>query len=331
MRRKPSAFTLVELLVVIAIIGVLVALLLPAVQAAREAARRMKCQNNVRQMALALHNFESIAQKYPPGGVYPVGVVAADVYSVQARLLPFIEQGNLYSQIDLNATPATQLDVIGQRIVTYLCPSETKDVARDQGGGKITYPLSYGANYGTWFTYDPATGRGGDGALPINKPSRPADITDGLSNTIGISEVKAYQPYVRNTSSPAAIDSPFPVDVAAATALAASGAYRGEIAHTEWTDSPSHQAGVSFVFPPNTKVPYVSGGVTYDIDLLTQVEGSHASKPSYSIVTSRSYYAGRVVTVALMDGSVRPISGSIDRQTWIALGSRNGGEIATVP
>ena len=120
MRSRPSAFTLVELLVVIAIVGVLVALLLPAVQAAREAARRMQCQNNLRQMALALHNFESIAKKYPPGGVYPIQTVSGDVYSVQARLLPFLEQGNLYAQIDLSATPSTQLNIIGQRIATYI-------------------------------------------------------------------------------------------------------------------------------------------------------------------------------------------------------------------
>lgn len=167
--------------------------------------------------------------------------------------------------------------------------------------------------------------------FPINRQSRPADMIDGLSCTIGFSEVKAYQPYVRNTSTPATTNAPFPTDVAAVTALAASGAFRGEIAHTEWTDSPSHQAGVSFVFTPNTKVPYISGGVSYDIDLLTQVEGSHASKPSYSVVTSRSYHSGNIVNVALMDGSVRPVFGSIDLLLWRALGTRHGGEVASLP
>src|SRR5262245_22446048 len=138
MRRSAAprrAFTLIELLVVIAIIAILIGLLLPAVQKVREAAARIKCANNIKQIGLALHIYETIAQNYPPGGVYPAGVVSNDVYSIQARLLPFIEQGNLYAQIDLNAVPATQLNVIGQRIAIYLCPSETKDRPRDQGGG----------------------------------------------------------------------------------------------------------------------------------------------------------------------------------------------------
>ncbi|MBY0458089.1 MAG: DUF1559 domain-containing protein, partial [Gemmataceae bacterium] len=286
---------------------------------------RLKCQNNLHQIGIGLHYYESVAQKYPPAGVYPVGVTSNDVYSIQARLLPFLEQGNLYALIDLNAVPATQLNVIGQRIAVYICPSETRDAARDQGGGKITYPLNYAANLGTWFVWDPASGRGGDGAFPVNQPTTPAAFTDGLSNTVAFAEVKAYQPYVRNTSTPTGLGAAAPSTPAEVATLAATGSYRGEVAHTEWTDSPSHQSGFSFALTPNTRVAFATGGVSVDVDVLTQVEGSHATKPSYSAVISRSAHTN-LVNVLLMDGSVRSVSSAVSLPAWRAAGTRAGGE-----
>ena len=119
-RSPRTAFSLVELLVVVGVIGILVGLLLPAVQKVREAANRTKCLNNLKQIGIAIHNYENNFQKFPPAGLYPTGVTSSDVYSIQARILPFIEQANLYSLIDLNAVPGTQLNVIRQRIAIYM-------------------------------------------------------------------------------------------------------------------------------------------------------------------------------------------------------------------
>src|SRR5262249_62275891 len=120
-------------------------------------------------------------------------------------------------------------------------------------------------------------------------------ISGGGDKPMGSAEGGAHQPYVRNTATPTTLNAPFPADPAAVTALAATGSFRGEIGHTEWTDSPCHQSGFSFVFAPNTQVPFVDNGVRYDIDVLTQVEGSHASKPSYAVITIPSYHSSRLV------------------------------------
>jgi prepilin-type N-terminal cleavage/methylation domain-containing protein/prepilin-type processing-associated H-X9-DG protein len=195
-------FTLIELLVVIAIIAVLIALLLPAVQAAREAARRAQCVNNLKQLGLALHNYESTMSKFPPGNVTaPNDVGAATLstwagWSPQAMLLPYVEQGPLYNASNFMFTccsdsaraNAINSTVTRTRIGSFLCPSDG-----NAGRQNINnYHASLGA---TPIPYGPPNGDT-SGVFTLYSSSSPnrsgsyglSDITDGTSNTIAFGE-----------------------------------------------------------------------------------------------------------------------------------------------
>jgi prepilin-type N-terminal cleavage/methylation domain-containing protein/prepilin-type processing-associated H-X9-DG protein len=321
-----KGFTLIELLVVIAIIAILIGLLVPAVQKVRAAAARVQCQNNLKQIGLALHNYEGANGRFPPNGVYPANATAPDSYSALARILPYVEQANLYQLVDLNAPANTQNAVTSQRIPIYLCPSEVNDRAKPPTGSQtITrYPLNYAANVGSWRVWDPTTGQGGDGAIPLtNRPDggpRPADFTDGLSNTVGFAEVKAYGAYLLG-GTPTAAPPSTPAEL-----LALGGTLRTDSAHTGWTEGQTFHNGVTFALTPNTVVPFASGGVTYDVDYVSSRDGSSATKPSFDAMTARSYHTG-LVNVLLMDGSVRSVSNGVSLATWRALGTRAGGEV----
>jgi prepilin-type N-terminal cleavage/methylation domain-containing protein/prepilin-type processing-associated H-X9-DG protein len=328
MRSPRAGFTLIELLVVIAIIAILIGLLLPAVQKVRDAAARIKCSNNLKQIGLATHNYEATNGKFPPNGIYPVKATQSDSYSVHARILPYLEQDNLYILVDLSAPANTQNTVTSQRIAVYLCPAETKDRAKPPSGSQTVtrYPLCYGANVGTWKVWDPNTGTGGDGPFALTGDSiggcTVADVPDGMSNTVGFAEVKAYGAYLLG-GSPAATP---PASPGAMVAL--GGTLRTDSAHTGWTEGQTFHTGVTFVFPPNTPVPYPNGGVVYDIDYVSSRDGSSATAVGYAAMTSRSYHGGGVANVLLMDGSVRAVRPSVSPAVWWAAGTRNGGEAA---
>lgn len=323
--RSPRGFTLIELLVVIAIIAVLIALLLPAVQSAREAARRGQCTSNMKQIGLALHNYEGTSTRFPMNGIYPAGQTSADTYSVHARILPFLDQNNLYQKVNFGQSAISQPAVVMQRIAAYLCPSEINDKARTTSV-PVRYPLNYGANEGTWFVYDPNTGAGGNGAIPINTSSRAAQFTDGLSQTVGFAEVQAYGSYLLNTPVPNVLNSPPPASAAALVAL--GGVLKASVTHTGWTEGQTFQTGVTFVLTPNAQALYTdSTGKVYDVDYVSSRDGSSATTLSYAAMTARSYHSGGIVNVLLMDGAVRAIGRSIDLTLWRAIGTRNGREL----
>lgn len=316
-------FTLIELLVVIGIIAILIALLLPAVQQAREAARRTQCRNNLKQIGLALHNYLEAFTRFPPVSVLPSGMTF-EPYSGHVRLLPYIEQANLQSLVDWNVSSefTSNPTAARTRVPIYLCPSEINDRARITPT-LVHYPLNYAFNEGTWFIYDPATGNVGDGAFHPNRAFRAGDFTDGLSNTLAVAEVKAFQPNLWDTSNPNALAVPPPSNPAGLTAY-----YGGTFdsnGHTEWVEGDVHESGFTTTFTPNMNVPYTTGGMTYSIDLTSMRDGESVTVPTYAAVTARSYHTG-VVGVLLLDGSARSVSDNIDQGVWRAVGTRSGAE-----
>jgi prepilin-type N-terminal cleavage/methylation domain-containing protein/prepilin-type processing-associated H-X9-DG protein len=320
-RRNRRGFTLVELLVVIAIIGILVALLLPAVQAAREAARRMSCGNNLKQIGLALHNYHDTFGSFPPGAIHPGGMTS-DSWSIHARLLPFLEQENLQDLIDWQLPYGAQGEVTQTRVDTYLCPSDPGD--RERPDGAIAhYPVTYGANMGTWFIFDPNSQSGGDGLVYPNSRTGLRDVLDGTSTTLAFAEVKAWNPYLRDGGNPGASNAPLP---AADGITGLGGNFKPNSGHTEWVDGRVHQTGFTGTFTPNALVPHTTAGEAYDVDFNSSREGKTANQLTYAAVTSRSYHPGGV-QVALADGSARFVSEDIQLTTWRALITRAGGDV----
>ena len=320
LRRR--AFTLIELLVVLTIIAVLIGLLLPAVQQVREAANRLKCANNLKQLGLALHQYESAQGHFPALGDYTLanGTV---YWSLPSRLLPYVEQENLQRLIDFTRPISQQPQVARVRVALLLCPGEVNDRERPDGAF-VHYPLSYAANAGTWHLFQPPAGVG-DGTFRVNRPTRAAEIADGLSNTLGMAEVKTFTPYWRDGGRPAVAGAAVPAAPSDLAAYFAGGEFKVDSGHTEWVDARVHQTGFTTTFPPNTKVPYTADGVTYDVDFNSHREGRSDTLPTYAVVTSRSYHPGGVNAV-LMDGSVRFVTNAVAQATWRALGTRAGGE-----
>lgn len=325
--RKRTGFTLIELLVVIAIIAVLISLLLPAVQQAREAARRSQCKNNLKQIGLALHNYLDAMTVFPPSTCF--GSAATGVsWSMQARILPYLDAANLQNLINFGQGYSTQPNVTQVRVPTFLCPSEINDKARPPStpGAATHYPVCYGVNRGTWFVWDPVSQTTGAGAFGVNTKYSSGSFTDGMSNTIGLAEVKAYQANLKTGSGPTTMGAPPPVSPSAALAYGGTFSTTG---HTEWVDGKVHETSFTTCFGPNTDMFYNNGTADYDVDYISTTEKDAPSTlVTYAAVTSRSYHVG-MVSVLLMDGSVRSVSENISLSVWQALGTRNGGEVVS--
>ena len=346
---RPRAFTLIELLVVIAIIAVLMALLLPAVQSARETARRIQCANNLKQLGLAMHNYESSNNVLPPQMVLTFtstgAVLWKSTWGASSRITPYLEQGVVYNSINYTnkTSDPSNATAVSTQMKVFLCPSEPNQQAftsTSTAGVTTTFGVSnYGWCEGTWYTYGGFTN-------PIPTPSAIgsnlrrtfASFTDGLSNTLFGAEVKTYTAAYHDcgTVPPPGPTGPtaYPdVQTVLATiaasptsgcrVAAASGGLSGG-GHTHWCNGNTIYDGLTTALPPNTRSPAGPLGLDSDLTSIDEDDGG----PTYAAITSRSYHPG-VVNAVFGDGSVRAIKNSINYQTWRALGTVGGGEVVS--
>jgi prepilin-type N-terminal cleavage/methylation domain-containing protein/prepilin-type processing-associated H-X9-DG protein len=362
MRQVRRGFTLIELLVVIAIIAVLIALLLPAVQAAREAARRIQCTNNLKQLGLALANYESSNTCYPIALVYGVGVApcASPGFGQGCQntpwfllMLPFIEQGPLYNSFNASIgmegtggkTPlgfTINSTVFTTKIPSFQCPSDNQNTFTLSSIGQLVGAAwtwsptkgNYGINVGntdyggiafgafpTLYRQAPfASNSSGSGPMVI----RVASVTDGTSNTQFVSEI--LQGANDDTRGTVWFDDPGDgsymtrftpngnMDI-----LQLLGAFAGN-----GTNNVDNVA--SFVTGPGHSP--AQPGELCDSQPVQQLACVNTSTEGQAYVASRSRHPGGVNTL-FGDGSVHFMKNSINPQTWVALGSINGGEVVS--
>ncbi len=315
MYQKKNGFTLVELLVVIAIIGILVGLLLPAVQAAREAARRMQCSNNLKQIGLALHNYSSTFSRFPAGR-------NDKEMSPLAALLPFIEQSNVSNLIDFRQTwdHPVNAAATAAEIPSFICPSDPMSNV-PVGWGSTTYRSNQGSQllHGQPPT-DPGNVNFGmpapDGPIVPYKYLSFADIRDGTSNTAAFSEhgrgdfsnaisspTDTFWPQTHPATQNDAVRDCNSIDINDLQYQ------RVSVIGAPWIQGYHSTTTYFHVGPPNGR--------------------SCMFPPGRIATTAQSYHSGGV-NVTRCDGSVSFVAQTIDISTWRAFGSRNGGEVVNL-
>ena len=318
MKKTCQGFTLIELLVVIAIIAILIGLLLPAVQKVREAAARVKCQNNLKQIALAMHNYHDACHLLPPAYVTRSDLPSGNFYrwSSFALISPYLEQTAIYNNLRLDQslysappeTPGVMLRPIhapwvALKIPIFLCPSDVRTEVQP-GWGAANYQVNAG---------DGANGGTAPGTGPIFQDARIhlLAITDGTSNTAMISES-----LIGRGGTATAITTRQDVEelfrfIPAVTPLSEAACAAATVIDTQrqarWADGASTVHQYNHYYLPNDRTP------------------DCASRGGFW-KTARSRHPGGV-NIAFCDGSVRFLREGIPLATWRALGTRAGGEV----
>ncbi|HEY2760491.1 MAG TPA: DUF1559 domain-containing protein [Pirellulales bacterium] len=330
-------FTLVELLVVLAIIGVLIALLLPAIQAARESGRRTSCANNLRQLGDGLHGYESAHHVLPTGAdsrQWPAGPALPYTmyrWSTFVYLLPYIEETSLYNSLDLTQPLYTNIfgsislsnvDPLARVIPNLLCPSDTGQVPSAAFG-----PLNYAA----------CTGDGLDGGSPfqtnglfyINSHTRLRDVTDGLSKTIAMAESTLGTGGRSFTSQLEKVDHQTVYAYVFGTPLTDENC--NAAINFNWTDQRSfswangeYRCGLfnNYLAPNSARVDCMAS--------VLNTNDPNFSLAGYGWRTARSRHSWGV-NLMMADGSVHFVAETIALTLWQALSTRAGGESASVP
>ena len=340
---RRQAFTLVELLVVIAIIGVLVGLLLPAVQNSRESARRMQCLNNLKQLGLAIANHESalkhlpsaaVSKEYPPEPEHPYSFYR---WSALAQLLPYLENQHLQDLLDLSLPlympeggypiAARNKAGVAHRLPGFLCPSDLGDVVKE-GVGPTNYAVSSGSGAGGGTPFDT------DGVFFVNSRTRFADITDGSSNTIACSESLLGEDTALDDDSAFSGATPernykFVLSFAGSPDLSdaacqgsqsfnSSGGMGNDPRGFAWCSGEYRSATYNHYFGPNSREFDCIASATTDS---TPGPGNPILYSAWGWRTARSAHPGGV-NAAYADGSCRLVADSIEPAVWRSLSTR---------
>ncbi|MCL2623735.1 MAG: DUF1559 domain-containing protein [Planctomycetaceae bacterium] len=330
------AFTLVELLVVIAIIGILIALLLPAVQAAREAARRMQCTNNQKQLGLGMHTYHDACKSFPYACVFPVidpwtgePSINYDTHSWVSRILPYVEQSALYSGLDLTRLVGTQNGGVGHRQFRFAeisglkCPSDdpvlTENGSADWGIQRDNYVVNMGNT--------DIGGNNGGVTTVITDPeyrNLRAPFTVGRFPDTSRMNLAGYQHYISSMGGTP--------DGTSNTMLFSEVVVPKDPGYWGYVGLPRYAGGGGFTayYRPNANLDHLARRCYLQNDpkegaTCQQSWGDEHRFVPYAIITARSVHTGGVNS-CLMDGSVQFVSETINIDAWRAVSTSAGGE-----